>query len=97
MQFSVFPKILEPIRRHFGISHRVYDIFVAHVVLKRPCVMPVVGELIPGGVSEHVRVDREWQLRGHSGPGDHFQESRGRGGSAALGDEDISRFHILPA
>jgi hypothetical protein len=27
----VLPEILEPIRSHFGISHRVHDIFVAHI------------------------------------------------------------------
>jgi hypothetical protein len=37
----------------------VHDVFVAHVVLKGSGVMPVVGELIAGGVSKHVRVDRE--------------------------------------
>ena len=57
--------------------------------------MPIVGELIPSGVPKHVRVDREWQLGGLSGPGDHFQESRGRGRTAALGDKNIPRFHVL--
>ena len=32
-QASVLPEILEPIRRHFRVSNRVHDIFVAHVVL----------------------------------------------------------------
>jgi hypothetical protein len=57
--------------------------------------MPVVGELIPSGVSKHVRVDREWQLRGLTGPGDHLQESGGRGRTAALGNKNVSRFHVL--
>jgi hypothetical protein len=47
-------------------------------------------------VPQHVWVDREWQPRGLSGPGDHFQESRGRGRTATLGNEDISRFRVLP-
>jgi hypothetical protein len=29
----VFPKVFEPIRRHLGVSHRVHDVFMAHVVL----------------------------------------------------------------
>jgi hypothetical protein len=47
-QVSVLPEILEPIRRHFGVSNRVRDIFVTHVVLERPSVMPIVGELVAG-------------------------------------------------
>jgi len=32
-----------------------------------------------------------------SGPGDRFQKPCGRGWANALGDEDVARFHILPA
>jgi len=69
---------------------------MAHIVLEGSGVMPIVGELVTSGVPEHVRVDREWELGGFSGPSDHFQESCGRRGTATLGDEDISSFHILP-
>src|SRR5277367_3199689 len=31
----ILPKVLEPVRRHFSISHCVLDIFMAQVVLKR--------------------------------------------------------------
>jgi hypothetical protein len=31
---SVLPEIPEPTRRHFGVSNRVHDILVAHVVLE---------------------------------------------------------------
>ena len=34
-------------------------------------------------------------LRGFPGPGDHFQESGGRGRTAALGNENVTRFHVL--
>jgi hypothetical protein len=51
---SVFPEILEPIWIHLGVSHCVRDIFVAHVVLQRSSVVPIVGELKSGGVPEHV-------------------------------------------
>jgi hypothetical protein len=44
---SVLPEVLEPIRCHFGVSNRVHDVFVAHVVLESPRVMPIVGELVP--------------------------------------------------
>jgi hypothetical protein len=96
-QSSILPKILESIRSHFSISNRVHDIFVPHIVLEGSGIMPVVGELIASRVPEHVRMDWEWELCGFSDPGDRFQETRGRGRPAALGDEDVARFHILPA
>jgi hypothetical protein len=37
---SVLPEILEPIGRHFGISNRVHDIFVAYVVLECSGIVP---------------------------------------------------------
>jgi hypothetical protein len=58
--------------------------------------MPIVGELVTSGVPEHVRVNREWELGSFSGPSDHLQESCSRGWTASLGDENVSRFHILP-
>ncbi len=57
--------------------------------------MPIVGELVAGEVPEHVGVDREWKPCRFPGPGDRFQESCGRGGATALGDENVSGFHIL--
>jgi hypothetical protein len=92
---SVLPEILEPIRRHLGVSDCVHDIFVAHVVLKGSGVMPIIGQLVSSGVPEHVGVDREWKLCRFPGPGDRFQESRRRGGATALGDKNVPRFHIL--
>ena len=94
---SVLPEILEPVRRHLRVSNRVHDIFVTHVVLERPGIMPIVGELVAGGMPEHVRVNWEWELRGLSSPGDRFQKSCRRSGTTALGHENISRFHVLAA
>ena len=71
---SVLPEILEPIRRHFGVPNRVHDVFVAHVVLQGSSVVPIVGELVAGGVSQHVRVDREREPCGFPSPGDRLQE-----------------------
>jgi hypothetical protein len=93
---SVLPEILEPIGCHFGVANRVHDIFMAHIVLEGSGVVAIVGELVTSGVPEHVRVNREWELGSFSGPSDHLQESRGRGWTTSLGDEDISSFHILP-
>jgi hypothetical protein len=47
----VLPKILEPLGRQLGVSNRVLDIFVPEVMLERPRVVPVVGELEPAGVT----------------------------------------------
>jgi hypothetical protein len=93
----VFPKVFEPVRRHFGVSDRVHDIFVAHKVLKGSSVMPIVGELVASGVPQHMRVDWERELCGFPSSGNRFQETRGRCGTATLGHEDVSRFHILAA
>jgi hypothetical protein len=71
---SVVPEILEAVGRHLGVSNRVHDILVAYV-LERSGVMPVVGELVAGGVPEHVGMNREWKLCGLPGPGDCFKES----------------------
>jgi hypothetical protein len=54
--------------------------------------MPVVGELVAGGMPQHVRVAGEWKLCGLPGPGDYFQESRCRSGTASFGDKNVSRF-----
>ena len=62
----------QSIRRHLGVTDRIHDIFMAHVVLERSGVMPVVGELVAGGVPEHVRMDREWKPCRFPGPGDRF-------------------------
>ena len=45
---SVLPEILEPVRRHVGVSNRVHDILLAHVVLEGPGIMHIVGELVAG-------------------------------------------------
>src|SRR5262245_4945084 len=61
---SASPKVLEPVRRQFGIPDRVLNVLVPEVVLQGPGVMAIVGELEPSGVAKHVRVDREWHLGG---------------------------------
>jgi hypothetical protein len=97
MQFSVFPEILEAIWCHFGVSNRVHDIFVAHVVLESSRVMPIVGKLIASGVPEHMGVDREWEFCGFTSSDNQFQESSSCGGTAPLGDKNVPRFRIFPA
>src|ERR1022692_706004 len=94
---SILPEILESIRRHFGVAHRVHDIFMAQVVLKGSRVIPIVCELVARRMSEHMRMNGKRKFRGFSSSGDHFQESCGGSRTAALGDEDISRFYVFAA
>jgi hypothetical protein len=58
---SVLPEVLEPIRSHFGVSHRVHDVFVAHVVLQGSSIVPIVGEFIASRVPQHVGMNRKRQ------------------------------------
>ena len=61
---SVPPKVLEPVRRHFGVPDRVLNVLVPEVVLERSRVVAIVGEFEPTGMAKHVWVDREWHLGG---------------------------------
>ena len=61
--FSIPPEVLEPIRGHLGIPDGMHDVLVPEVVLQRARVVPVIRELVPAGVAEHVWMDREWDLR----------------------------------
>jgi hypothetical protein len=75
----------------------VHDVFVPHVVLQGSGIVAVVGEFVAGGVPEHMRMNWEWELCGFSIPGDRFQESGSRSWTTSLGDENVTRFHILAA
>ena len=56
---SVAPEIAEPIQRQLGIADGMLDALVAQVVFKSPSVAPIIGQLVPAGVAEHVRVHRK--------------------------------------
>jgi hypothetical protein len=66
-----------------------------HIVLDRPCVVPLVGELVPAGVSEHVRVNREPELGRLPYPGDQLPDAGVRQWPLALGDEQIRGLRIV--
>ena len=61
---SVPPKVLESVGRHFGVSDGVLNVLVPEVMLQRPRVVAIIGELKTTGMAQHVRVDREWHLGG---------------------------------
>src|SRR5262249_31673126 len=56
------PKIFESVGSHLGVADRVLDVLVPEVVLQRPRVVAIVGELEPTGMAKHVWMDREWHL-----------------------------------
>ncbi len=51
--------------------------------------MAIIGELVPGRVPEHVRVNREGELRGFACALDHPQEPTRGDRCACLCDEDV--------
>ena len=57
----VLPEPLEPIRGQLRVPCRVLNIPVPEVVLNRPRVVPVIGELVPAGVTQHVGMNRKAQ------------------------------------
>src|SRR6478672_6489666 len=67
----VLPKIAEPIGSEFSISYRVLDVFVAEVVLQRPGIDALVGELESSCMPQHVRMDAEGHPGCLSQPGEH--------------------------
>jgi hypothetical protein len=56
------PEILEPIRRHLGVTGSMHDALVAEVVLQGSGIVAVIGELIAAGMTQHVRMDAEWHF-----------------------------------
>jgi hypothetical protein len=56
---SFSPEPLEPRRAEFRVSNRVLDIPVTEPQLQRPRIVPIVRQLEPAGVPEHVWMDGE--------------------------------------
>jgi hypothetical protein len=62
---SVPPEVLESIRRHqLGVPYRMLDILVPQVVLDRSGIPLIVGQLVPTGMTQHVRVQLEVESDG---------------------------------
>ena len=82
--------------RHLRIADGVRDVPVPEVVLDRPGVVAVVGELVAGRVPKHVRIDREGEARQGTCPGHQLSDGCRCHWPAALGDEQIRRTRVLP-
>jgi len=73
----------------------VLDVFVPQIVLDGAGVLTVVGELEPGRMSQHVRMDRHAQLGRIAGASEQLAEG-GRGHRrAALGDKNVGAARIF--
>ena len=66
-------------------------------MLQGACVVAVVSELEPAGVTKHVRVDREWHLGGLADALDEPVEANRTDWPAALGNEDVGVFGVVAA
>lgn len=66
---SVPPEAIESPRSQVGIPHGMLDLLVAQVLPDRPGVVPIVRQLEPAGVAQHVGMDRERETRLLPGPG----------------------------
>jgi hypothetical protein len=58
------PEILEPGRRQFGVADGMLDVPVAEIGLQRPRVVALIGERIPAGVPQHMRMRLVGELGG---------------------------------
>src|SRR5262245_27163164 len=94
---SVLPKVLEAIRRHFGVPDRVLDVLVPEVVLQGPRVVAIIGQLEPTGMAKHMRVDREWHLGGLPEALDEPVKTDGTDWPAALGNEYVGVSRVIAA
>jgi hypothetical protein len=55
----------------------VSDVLVSEVVLQRPGIVALIGELQAAGVAQHMRMDWERKLRLHTRSGDQFADVAG--------------------
>jgi hypothetical protein len=67
----VLPESLETVRCQRRISHGRRDRAVAKVVLDSPSAVAVIGQLVAGGMPQHVTVDQEGEAGSRTSPRDH--------------------------
>ncbi len=80
------PHTFEPPGRNAGVPARVLRVAMTEPVLDKAEVLPLVGQRIPAGVTEHVRVDIS-ETRPSAGGGDHVIDRPANHLTATLGDE----------
>ena len=67
----ILPETLEAIRRQSGVPHRRGHRPVTEIMLDRASVLPIVGQLVPTAMAQHVAVNEKAELGGFTGTGDH--------------------------
>src|SRR5215467_11035363 len=92
---SASPKVLEPVRRHFGVSDGVLNVLVPEVMLQCARVVAIVGELKTAGMAQHVWVDREWHVGSLADALDEPVEPDRAHWPAALGNEYVGVFGVI--
>lgn len=95
-RLSIFPEVLEAIRRQLGIAGRVLNVAMPEVMLDGAGILAVVGELVTRGMPQHVRMDREADRGLFAGSCHDLSHGVRRQRGLAFADEDIGRFRILP-
>ena len=79
----ILPEVLEPAGRQFGIAYRVLNVLVAEIELNRACVVAGIRQVVPGGVAQHVRVNRKSDSRRFRDFGNHAMDRAPRHRAAA--------------
>lgn len=87
----VSPEVLESRRGELCVADRVLDVLVTEVVLDRTCIVPIVGQFITCGMTQHVRMDGELQARLTTGTGYYLPHGRITQRAATFADEYIGR------
>ena len=77
----IAPEIFEPICRQFGVAGGMLNVAVPQIMLDRPRVLAVVGQLVAGGVAQHVRMDGELDAGFASGSTDDLAHRIGQNGA----------------
>src|SRR4030081_1681178 len=92
----ILPETLEAIRRQSGVAHRRGNRPVTEIMLDRASVLPVVGQLVPAAVAQHVAVNEKAELGGFTGTGDHPLIAGHAQRRQALRHEDMHPLRGLP-
>src|SRR5258708_10465256 len=85
---ALLPKRVKAGGAELAVADRMLNISVAQIVLQRPGIDAVVGELVASGMSEHVRVRLEGEPRLLAGPLYQAGEPGRREGRLAFRHED---------
>lgn len=71
-------------------------VFVPQIVLQGSGVMPLIGELEPARVAQHVRMDGEWHPRGEPATGRQLAYVARCHGAASFRHEEVRRVRPIP-